>query len=139
MNDINDELLQAKINKFCLDYPNRITTDEFIQHIKYTHDQLLDFFEILSDKRGSRWVLIGGALSSLKIVIDYLECGLSNIEYENYLFSILNHFGNELSIYSKRIKNKIIQDTAELMYLISRLLGDPLPKKKFANSPKIEV
>lgn len=141
MNDINDELLQVKIDKYCLDYPNKITVDELIQHIKYTHDQLVDFFEILLDKRkGARWILISGTLSSLHLVIDYLETGFFNIDYENNLFSILSHFGNELFYYSKKLKNNgIIQDTAELMYLISRLLGNPLPKKKFANSPEIEV
>jgi hypothetical protein len=135
MNDLQAELIQLKIQGYCLDYPNNLDLEWLIRHIKQTHDDISDYCEEKNvwDREDNIWALLSAINSTFKLIVRYLEQPAQDDElFENNITVICTHLGNEL--FCRKSPDLLLFQAAELLSYFIWLLGTPLQKKKFENS-----
>ena len=133
MNNIRDELLQMKIQGYCLNYPNDLNLEDLIEHIKSTHDDLIDYCEEKNiwKRKSNTWALLSAINSVFDLIVRYLEQPLQDdLFFENKITSICVRLGNDLFHY-KGPEEPILFQTLELLAFFLWILGDPLKKKKY--------
>lgn len=148
MNNINDELLQMKIEGLCVEYDEEMSKEDLICFAEEFCEELIEYGDELVGRDNLKGeleekdTLLFAACSTLRLIVVYLDREeQEDIEYEGYLATISAHMYNELCDFAIMFAEKdpdnvcvMLFATAEFFWLLFRVLGEPLSKKVFANS-----
>lgn len=141
MNNINDEVLQMKTEKHCLEYPSHLDLSVLIHYTKYICDRAADYGQNLLNQDNDNYTLLLAIKCTLNMVIEYFEKieqekQKEDIKYEGYLSIVCLHFQCEMYRYAKTIKDDpTIFESFELLGLLFRILGTPIKNPEMVKTP----
>jgi hypothetical protein len=137
MNNIQDELLQMKIQGYCLNYPNDLDKEWLTVHIKSVQENIIIYCEKKNvwKRKSNTWALLSAISSTFALINRYLEQPLQDDDFfEGNIKPICIRLGNEL--FCHKLQDPFLFQIIELLAFFVWSLGDPIEKKKFENSSR---